>query len=330
MGCLASLSQSLRYRHFPTPQSSWDGQKITAHFNLPNQWPWLTNEVSSWRYTSYTVDLALLKYYQHEGLPDWEPISSLHIALITTWNKSELPPSAFEAFSPICPEITWRWGQRRGSVAAFASHGFAATKIDLSQSMRGVGYVRVWDSYQILSAYKKISYVSGVRFICYCHDQRRPGKCCCSIEHFAKVLDRWIATKYNFIEFNLYKQIYLKGSVAATAHIDHWCWVVQRSVILPPNQKENSQDTTDGQMDMEVVSALCFCWKVSLSTRILVWCNLSFDVSFILLACRIICEGMMAKVTIVYTHTHCGKNHFEVYRSYPSRYFFLTALFVPF
>ena len=224
-----------------------------------------------------------------------------------------------------------KMGQRRGSVAAFASHGFAATKIDLSQSMRGVGYVRVWDSYQILSAYKKISYVSGVRFICYCHDQRRPGKCCCSIEHFAKVLDRWIATKYNFIEFNLYKQIYLKGSVAATAHIDHWCWVVQRSVILatqPEGKLSGHHGWTDGHGRLCLRCA--FAEKCHYLLAFLVWCNLSFDVSFILLACRIICEGMMAKVTIVYTHTHCGKNHFEVYRSYPSRYFFLTALFVPF
>lgn len=90
MGCLASLS--LRYRHFPTPTGFWDRQKITAHFNLPNQWPWLTNEVSSRRYTSFTVDVALF-----EVLPAcriW--IGSLifpQIALITTsWNKSELPP----------------------------------------------------------------------------------------------------------------------------------------------------------------------------------------------------------------------------------------------
>ena len=169
--------------------------------------------------------------------------------------------------------------------------------------MRGVGYVCVWDSYQILSVYKKNKYVSGVRFICYCHDQRRLGKCCCSIEHFAKVLDRWIAMKYNFIEFNLYKQIYLKGSVAATAHIDHWCWVVQRSVILatqPEGKLSGHHGWTDGHGRLCLRCA--FAEKCHYPLAFLVWCNLSFDVSFIPLACRIICEGMMAKITIVYTH----------------------------
>lgn len=80
MGCLASLSQSLRYRHLPTPTVFWDGQKITAHFNLPNQRPWLTNEVSSRRYTSYTVDVALF-----EVLPAWR-ITRLGI------NQSVHPP----------------------------------------------------------------------------------------------------------------------------------------------------------------------------------------------------------------------------------------------
>ena len=180
-----------------------------------------------------------------------------------------------------------KMGQRRGSVAAqfrsFASHGFAATKIEWSQSMRGVGYVCVWDSYQILSVYKKNKYVSGVRFICYCHDQRRLGKCCCSIEHFAKVLDRWIAMKYNFIEFNLYKQIYLKGSVAATAHIDHWCWVVQRSVILatqPEGKLSGHHGWTDGHGRLCLRCA--FAEKCHYPLAFLVWCNLQYHLMWVL------------------------------------------------
>ena len=196
-----------------------------------------------------------------------------------------------------------KMGQRRGSVAAFASHGFAATKIEWSQSMRGVGYVCVWDSYQILSVYKKNKDVSGVRFICYCHDQRRLGKCCCSIEHFAKVLDRWIATKYNFIECNLYANIF-KG--LCRCHCTHWSLMLSRAKVSYFGHPTRRKTLRTPQMDRwtwKVASALCFCWKVSF-LAFLVWCNLSFDVSFIPLACRIICEGMMAKVTIVYTHRH--------------------------
>lgn len=81
-----------------------------------------------------------------------------------------------------------------------------------------------------------------------------------------------------------------------------------------PTRRKTLRTPRMDRWTWKVVSALCFCWKVSF-LAFLVWCNLSFDVSFIPLACRIICEGMMAKVTIVYTHTqtHCGKHHFEVY-----------------
>lgn len=96
-------------------------------------------------------------------------------------------------------------------------------------------------------------------------------------------------------------------------HCTHWSLMLSRAKVSyfgHPTRRKTLRTPRMDRWTWKVVSALRFCRKVSF-LAFLVWCNLSLDVSFMPLACRIICEGMRAKVTIVYTH--CGKHHLEVY-----------------